>query len=68
VKLVREDGIWKVASTGLVAQFGKEQAAQRVEMLTHRAQIVSGVSEEVKADKYENIEGVGNGLRDALRR
>jgi hypothetical protein len=37
-------------------------------MLTHRAQIVSGVAEEVKADKYENIEAVGNGLRDALRR
>ena len=68
VKLVREDGVWRVTSTGLVAQFGKEAVEQRVQMLTVRADIVSGVAIEVSADKFENIEAVGNGLRDALRR
>ncbi|MBC8107900.1 MAG: sigma-70 family RNA polymerase sigma factor [Anaerolineae bacterium] len=68
VKLVRENGVWKVASTGLAAQFGNEVTTQRVEMLTARAEIVSTVAAEVSADKYENIEAVGNGLRDALRR
>ena len=68
IRLVREDGVWKVASTGLVAQFGNETASQRVEMLRHRAEIVTGVAADVTADKFENIEAVGDGLRDALRR
>ena len=68
ITLVREAGVWRVASSGLVAQFGEEAATQRVEMLKHRAQIVSGVAQEVSAGKFENIEAVGTGLRDALRR
>lgn len=68
IKLIREGGVWKVTATGLVAQFGNEQANQRVEMLTMRAEILGEVAAEVAADKYENIEAVGNGLRDALRR
>lgn len=68
INLVRDGGVWKVVSTGLVAQFGNEQASQRVEMMTMRAEIVCGVAAEVAAGKYENIEAVGNGLRDALRR
>ena len=68
ITLVREDGVWKVTSSGLVAQFGEEVATQRIEMLKHRAEIVSGVAAEVAADKYDSIDAVGNGLRDALRR
>jgi RNA polymerase sigma factor (sigma-70 family) len=68
IKLVREGGVWKVVSTGLAAQFGNEQATQRIQMLKERAEIVSTVAAEVAADKYENIEAVGNGLREALRR
>jgi hypothetical protein len=68
VKLVRENGVWKVASTGLVAQFGTDAAAQRIQMLRTRAEIVDNVAAEVASDKYEDIEAVGNGLRDALRR
>lgn len=68
IKLVRENGVWKVVSSGLVAQFGTEAAQQRVQMLTVRAQIVSAVAEEVAAEKYDSIDAVGEGLRDALRR
>ena len=68
IKLVREDGVWKVASTGLVAQFGNERIMQRLEMLRARAEILSDVADEVAADKYENIDAVGDGLREALRR
>jgi RNA polymerase sigma factor (sigma-70 family) len=68
VKLQRENGVWKVASTGLLAQFGEEQIMRRLEMLQHRAEIVRGVAEEVKEGKYENIEAVGTGLAEALRR
>jgi RNA polymerase sigma factor (sigma-70 family) len=68
VKLVREDGVWKVASTGLVAQFGNERIMQRLEMLRARADILLEVAGDVAADKYENIEAVGEGLREALRR
>jgi RNA polymerase sigma factor (sigma-70 family) len=68
VKLVREDGVWKVASTGLVAHFGIERITQRLEMLRARAEILIEVAADVAADKYENIEAVGEGLREALRR
>jgi len=68
IKLVREQGEWKVAATGLAAQFGQEAVMQRVEMMTMRAEILQGVAAEVTAGKYENIEAVGNGLREALRR
>jgi hypothetical protein len=68
VKLVREDGVWKVASTGLVAQFGDERVLQRIELLTARAQIVQEVAAEVASGKYESTEAVGNGLAEALRR
>jgi hypothetical protein len=68
IKLVREDGVWKVTSTGLVAHFGDEAVQQRLEMLKHRSPILQDVAAEVVAGKYENIEAVGNGLREALRR
>ena len=68
IKLVREGGVWKVTSTGLASQFGTEATQQRVEMLTARAQIIDGVAGEVTEGKYENIDAVGNGLREALRR
>lgn len=68
VRLVREGGVWKVASTGLLAQFGEEQIMRRLEMLRARAEIVRGVAAEVKDGKYENIEAVGSGLAEALRR
>jgi RNA polymerase sigma factor (sigma-70 family) len=68
IKLVREEGVWKVASTGLLAQFGEERIAQRLEMLRSRAQILLDVAADVAADKYENIDAVGEGLKEALRR
>jgi hypothetical protein len=41
---------------------------QRLEMLRARADILLEVAGEVAADKYENIDAVGEGLREALRR
>lgn len=68
IKLVREDGVWKVASTGLAAQWGKEVVTQRVEMIRERTGIVSGFVEDVAADKYENAEAVKTALGEAFRR
>jgi hypothetical protein len=37
-------------------------------MLGERAEILAAVAADVAADKFENIDGVGEGLREALRR
>lgn len=68
IKLVREDGVWKIASSGLAAQFGEEVTARRLEALRRRAANVEAFAKEVAEGKFENIEAVGEALGEALRR
>jgi hypothetical protein len=67
IKLVREDGVWKVASTGLTAQWGKELVDQRVGMIRDRTMIVGGLAEDVAANKYDSLEAVKTALAEAFR-
>jgi len=67
IKLVREDGVWKVASTGLTAQWGKDLVEQRVQMIRDRTMIVGGLAEEVATDKYDSVEAVKTALAEAFR-
>jgi hypothetical protein len=67
IKLVREGGVWKVASTGLTAEWGKDLVEQRVQMIRDRTLIVAGLAEEVAAGKYDSVEAVKTALAEAFR-
>jgi hypothetical protein len=67
IKLIREAGAWKVTSTGLTAQWGKDLTEQRVQMIRDRTMIVAGLSDDVAAGKYDSVDAVRDALREAFR-
>lgn len=67
IKLIREDGVWKVTSTGLTAQWGKELVEQRVQMIRDRTMIVADLAGEVTTGKYDSVEAVRTALAEAFR-